>query len=49
MIIGQDNCWAEIDNSSGLENLISHENNSSSILRTKLGWSQIIQGGLRPF
>ena len=28
-----------VDSSSGLENLISHENNSSGILRTKFGWS----------
>ena len=28
-----------MDNSSELENLISHENNSSGILRTKFSWS----------
>ena len=39
MIIGQDNYWAMVDNSSGLENLISHKNNKSGLLRTKLGWS----------
>ena len=36
IIIGQDNYWVEVDNSFGLENLISHENNRSGILRTKL-------------
>ena len=39
LIIGQDNYWAMVDNSSGLENLISHENNSSGILRTIFVWS----------
>ena len=39
IIIGQDNYWAMVDNVSGLENLISHENNKSGLLRTKFGWS----------
>ena len=39
IIIGQDNYWAVIDNSSGLENLISHKNNKSGLLRTKFGWN----------
>ena len=39
IIIGQDNYWAMVDNSSGLENLISHENHKSGLLRTKFGWS----------
>ena len=39
IIIGQDNYWAMVDNVSGLENLISHENNLSGLLRTKFGWS----------
>ena len=39
IIIGQDNYWAMVDNGSGLENLISHENNMSGLLRTKFGWS----------
>ena len=39
LIIGQDNYWAMVDNSSGLENLISHENKKSGLLRTKFGWS----------
>ena len=39
IIIGQDNYWAMVDNSSGLENLISHENHKSGLLRTEFGWS----------
>ena len=39
IIIGQDNCWTVIDNSSGLENFISHKTNKSGILRTKFCWS----------
>lgn len=44
IIIGQDNYWAVIDNSSGPENFISHKNNKSGLLRTKFGW--IVSGNL---
>ena len=37
LIIGQDSLWAMVDNSSGMENLIVHEFNSSGILRSKFG------------
>ena len=44
LIIGQDNYWALMDNSVGLENLITHNNMQSGIIRTKFGWS--ISGNL---
>ena len=52
IIIGQDNYWAMVDNSFGLENLISHENHkSASFEPNSIGVlvviCQIIQGGLR--
>ena len=39
IIIGQNNYWVMVDNSSRLENLISNKNNNSGLLRTEFGWS----------
>ena len=42
LIIGQDNYWALMDNSVGLENLIAHNNMQLGIIRTKFSsamWS----------